>query len=39
MNERYKVILSNRNLYKEIELSPDMESLLVGTVTESQVRP
>lgn len=38
MNERYKVILSNRNLYKEIELSPDMESLLVGTVTESQVR-
>ncbi len=38
MNERYKVILSNKNLYREIELSPDMESLLVGTVMESQVR-
>lgn len=38
MNERYKVILSNKNLYKEIEIAPDMESFSVGTAMDSEVR-
>ena len=31
MDTRYKIILSNNNLYKEIELSPDMQQARVGT--------
>lgn len=31
MDSRYKIILSNNNLYKEIELSPDMQQARVGT--------
>ena len=31
MDNRYKVIISNKNLYKEIELTADMEELKVGT--------
>ncbi len=38
MEDRYKIILSNRNIYKEIELSPNMKSLKVGTSITSDVR-
>ncbi len=38
MKSRYKIILSNKNLYKEIELTPDMERLVVGTAVEADVR-
>ncbi len=38
MNERYKVVLSKKNLYKEIEITPDMESFSVGTAMDSEVR-
>lgn len=38
MNERYKIVLSNKNLYKEIEITPDMKSLSVGTAMDSEVR-
>lgn len=35
---RYKITISNRNLYKEIELSPDMECLTIGTTVNDDVR-
>ncbi len=38
MENRYKVILSNRNIYKEIELSPEMQSVRVGINIESDIR-
>lgn len=38
MNERYKVVLSGKNLYKEIEITPDMEFLTVGTAMDAGVR-
>lgn len=38
MKSRYKIILSNRNIYKEIEITPDMEKLSIGTAVESDVR-
>lgn len=38
MNSRYKVILSSKNLYREIELSPDQDEVLVGTSIECAVR-
>ena len=31
MNTRYKIILSNRNIYKEFELSPDAQVIKIGT--------
>ena len=31
MKSRYKISISNRNVYKEIELTPEMEHLSVGT--------
>ena len=31
MKTRYKVILSNRNIYKEFELSPDANIVKIGT--------
>ena len=31
MKTRYKVILSNRNIYKEFELSPDVKIVKIGT--------
>ncbi len=31
MNTRYKIILSNRNIYKEFELSPDAKIVKIGT--------
>ena len=38
MNTRYKVIISNRTIYKEIELSPEVESIRIGTSQECDVR-
>ena len=38
MKERYKVILSNKNFYKEIELSDEVTQVKVGTDISSDVR-
>lgn len=38
MESRYKLIISNNSLYKEVELSPDMEELKIGTSQECMVR-
>lgn len=38
MESRYKIIISNKNLYKEINLTPDMEQLTVGTAIGMDVR-
>ncbi len=38
MQSRYKVIISNRNLYKEIELNPDVNVIKIGTETDCDVR-
>lgn len=38
MNSRFKIVLSNNNLYKEIELSPDMQIAKVGTSIECDFR-
>ncbi len=38
MDSRYKIILSNNNLYKEIELSVDIKTAKVGTGTECDFR-
>lgn len=38
MGNRFRIILSNQNLYKEIELTPDMQTLRVGTALECDVR-
>ena len=35
MENRYKIIISNKNLYKEIELADDAGELKVGTGTVS----
>ena len=31
VNNRYKIILSNNNLYKEVELTHDLLQMKVGT--------
>ena len=38
MNNRYKVTISNSNLYKEIELDQDCQQLKVGTGIDCDVR-
>ena len=38
MDNRYKIIVSSKNLYKEIELAPDARRLRLGTPIESDVR-
>lgn len=38
MNNRYKVTISNNNLYKEIELDQDCQQLKVGTGIDCDVR-
>ena len=38
MDNRYKVIITNKNIYKEIELSPNMTQLKVGTSSECDIR-
>lgn len=38
MLSRYKVIISNRNIYKEIDLAPNMSQIKIGTDSECDVR-
>ena len=38
MRSRYKVVLSGRNLYREIDLSPDAEKLTAGSFPDVDVR-
>ena len=38
MSARYKIIISNRNFYKEIEIPEHIESLSVGTGIACDVR-
>ena len=38
MENKYKIIISNKNLYKEIELSSEKESIRVGTGIECATR-
>ena len=38
MESRYKVIISNKNIYKEIELFPQAKEIKVGTGLECDVR-
>ena len=38
MDGRYKVILYNKNIYKELELTPDQSKVTVGTGIEADVR-
>ena len=38
MNSRYKLIISSKNLYKEIELAPTDGEVKVGTSPECTVR-
>jgi S-DNA-T family DNA segregation ATPase FtsK/SpoIIIE len=38
MESRYKIIISNKNLYKEIELAPDVNEIKIGTGIDCDVR-
>lgn len=38
MDSRYKIVISNRNLYKEIELAPNAQQVKVGTATDCDIR-
>lgn len=38
MLSRYKVIISNRNIYKEIDLLPEVSQMKVGTETNCDIR-
>lgn len=38
MSDRFKVILSNKNIYKEVELPPENNTLFMGTSIECDVR-
>lgn len=38
MDNRYKIVISGRNVYKEIELSPDMRQMKIGTGLDCDVR-
>lgn len=38
MGVKYKLLISNHNLYKELELVPEMQSVYVGTGMECDVR-
>lgn len=38
MENRYRIILNGKNLYKEAELLPDMKSVRLGTATECEIR-
>ena len=37
-DNRFRIIISNKNIYREIELSPDMQGIRVGTEIECDVR-
>ena len=38
MENQYKLIISNKNLYKEIELTSDMDEIKIGTSSDSNIR-
>lgn len=38
MENRYKIVISNKNLYREIELAPDAKEVKVGTGADCDVR-
>lgn len=38
MQNRYKAVISNKNLYREIEIAQDCETFTVGTDVESTIR-
>lgn len=38
MNERYKLIVSGKNIYKEVELTPEMQEVKMGTSSECNLR-
>lgn len=38
MENRYRIIINGKNLYKEAELLPDMKSVRLGTATECEIR-
>ena len=38
MSSRYKVVISNRNIYKEVDLLPELEQVKVGTETDCDFR-
>ncbi len=38
MQGRYKAVISNKNLYREIEIPLDCETFTVGTELENDVR-
>jgi type VII secretion protein EssC, C-terminal domain len=38
MKSRYKITVTNRNIYKEIEIAPDMEQISLGTAVSADVR-
>ena len=38
MNHRYKVIISNKNIYKEIDLNEADDEIKLGTTSESDIR-
>ena len=37
-NKKYKLIISNKRIYKEIELPADLSALAVGTVKGCEIR-
>ena len=38
MKNRYRVIISNKNLYREVELTPDMSKVRIGTAFGNDIR-
>ncbi len=38
MKDRYKIVLFNKNIYREIELTPDKMEVILGTGVEADVR-
>ena len=38
MESRYKIVISNKNLYKEIELPPEAQEIKLGTGVDCDVR-
>lgn len=38
MKSRYKITIANRNLYKEIEIAPEMEQISIGTAVDADIR-
>lgn len=38
MYNRYKIIISNKNVYKEIEIAPEVEKIVIGTSLDADVR-